>query len=191
MKKVDYLFDRSSLLNINYQALLDFKVSYLKLLEDNPFPIPPKSGSFYEMIKYLKRKDEALPLKIGSYGNITPFEAANRIASDLVIINGLIQLVEKHKELKEATFTLRLGTTHMVGNGDFTISVNNEDMEGEAFNVAPSFLKPKLRSTKIKWNKSEELNSRLKYILVNEEAFEFIGTSKINERVFKVTNWHL
>lgn len=186
MKKVDYLFDRSELLTIDYQALLDFKVTYLKLLEDNPFPIPPSSGSFYEMIKYLKRKDEALPFKIGAYGNITPFEAANRIASDLVIINGLLQLVEKHKELKYAIFTLRLGTTHHLGKGDFTIKLNGEEYEGEAFNVAPSFIKQKMLKTISKWKDKPEL----KYILVNEEAFEFIGKSNVDERVFRVKNWH-
>ena len=190
MKKVEYLFERNEIIDIDYQALLDFKRTYLKLLDDNPCPVPPSSGSFYEMIKYLKRKDEALPLKIGAYGNITPFEAANRIASDLVIINGLLQLVEKHKEFKEAIFTLRLGTTHHVGKGDFTIELNGEEYEGEAFNVAPSFLKQKLRNTKLKWNKTEQLNSRLNYILVNEEAFEFIGKSNVDERVFRVKNWH-
>ena len=187
MKKVNYLFDRETeLKEINYQALIAFKARYFQLLEDNPFPLPPNSGSFYEMIQYLKRKDETKPLKIGVYENITPFEAANRIASDLVIINGLLQLVASKPELKEAQFTLNLGTTHKKDRGDFTIFINGEEHEGEAFNVAPTFLKQKMRNTLNKWKEKSEL----KYILVNEEAFAFYGATKLDERVFKVINWH-
>ncbi len=186
MKKVVYLFDRSKIADLDYKALMNFKSAYLKLLNDNPFPNPPKSGSFHEMINYLKRKDQSQDLKIGAYENITLFEAANRIASDLIIINGLLQLVDKNEEFKEALFTLRLGTTHHIGKGDFTISSNGEELEGEAFNVAPSFLKQKMRNTINKWKD----NQQLKHILVNAEAFEFTGYSKIDERVFKVENWH-
>ncbi|MBQ0909752.1 hypothetical protein KBJ98_13645 [Flavobacterium sp. F-328] len=186
MKKVVYLFDRTQIENLDFIGLMNFKSYYLQLLNDNPFPEPPKSGSFHDVITYLKRKNQSQALKIGAYENITVFEAANRIASDLIIINGLLQLVEKNKNLKNALFTLRLGTTHHVGKGDFTINCNGEELEGEAFNVAPSFLKQKLRNTINKWKH----NHQLKYILVNTEAFEFVGHSKIDERVFKVENWH-
>jgi hypothetical protein len=186
MNKVVYLFDRNKIAALNYKGLLDFKSEYLKLLHENPFPEPPKSGSFHQVITYLKRKDQSQALKIGAYENITVFEAANRIASDLIIINGLLQLVDRDIEFKEALFSLRLGTTHEIGKGDFTIHFNGMELEGEAFNVASSFLKPKMRNTIRKWKG----NQQLKYILVNEEAFEFIGASKIDERVFKVKNWH-
>lgn len=186
MNKVAYLFDRNQIAKLDYKGLIEFKCDYLKLLNDNPFPDPPTSGSFYEVITYLKRKDQSKDVKIGAYGNITVFEAGNRIASDLIIINGLLQLVDKNEEFKKALFTLRLGTTHLAGKGDFTIHFNGLELEGEAFNVAPSFLKPKMRITINKWKD----NHQLKYILVNEEAFEFIGASKIDERVFKVKNWH-
>ena len=186
MNKVEYLFERNKIEALNYKGVLDFKSEYLKLLHDNPFPEPAKSGSFHQVIIYLKRKDQSQAVKIGPYGNISVYEAANRIASDLVIINGLLQLVEKNLEFKEALFTLRLGTTHLAGKGDFTIFFNGKELEGEAFNVAPAYLKPKMRKTINKWKD----NQQLKYILVNDEAFEFIGKSKIDERVFKVKNWH-
>jgi hypothetical protein len=187
MKKVISLFDKDKLSDLTYEELKKFKATYLKLLIDNPFPIFPNSGSHYEMIIFLKRKDENKPLKIGVYENISPFEAANRIASDLVILNGLLQLTTINEEIKDAKFTLRLGTTHQIGKGDFTIKINDKEFEGEAFNVAPSFLKQKMRKTLKKW----EASTSLGYILVNNEAFEFIGTSKIDNRVFKVKNWHL
>ncbi|SHG82440.1 hypothetical protein SAMN05444372_11092 [Flavobacterium micromati] len=188
MKKVKYLFERDTeLKDINYQALIAFKARYFQLLEEHPFPPAPTAGSHYEMINYLKRKDESKPINIGVYHNITPMEAANRIASDLVIINGLIQLVASKTELKEAKFTLRLGTTHHIGKGDFTIKINGEEHEGEAFNVAPTFLKSKMNTTTKKWLS----NDILKHILINEEAFAFIGASLVDKRVFKVENWHV
>ncbi|KAF2082095.1 hypothetical protein [Flavobacterium sharifuzzamanii] len=187
MKKVISLFDQDKLSDLNYEELNIFKTNYLKLLTDNPFPVVPNLGSHYEMITFLKRKDESNPVKIGVYENISPFEAANRIASDLVILNGLLQLIAANNEIKDAKFTLRLGTTHHVGKGDFTIKIKDEEFEGEAFNAAPSFLKQKMRKTLKKW----EGSPRLRYILVNVEAFEFIGASKIDSRVFKVENWHL
>jgi len=46
------------------------------------------------MIRYFKRKIEGENQSIGHYTGITVFEAANRIASDLVIISGVLQLIE-------------------------------------------------------------------------------------------------
>lgn len=190
MQKVDYLFENSEIVNIDYETFLNFKKRYFNLLEQNPFTQPPSEGTYFEMIRYLKRKDITNPQKIGPYKNITIFEAANRIASDLVIINGIIQLVAKYPELLVARFTLRLGILHEKGRGDFTIHLDNHDFEGEAFNVAPSFLKVKLRSTISKWKKSEN-RDQLMYILVNDEALNFIGKAKIDDRVFRVKNWEL
>lgn len=187
MKKVDYLIKTKELINIDYKALCTFKKRYFGFLNDNPFPKPPITGAYFEMINYLKRKDINNPQKIGPYQNITIFEAANRIASDLVIINGIIQLVEINPSLQNANFTLRLGILHEKGKGDFTIYLEKEDFEGEAFNVAPSFLNVKLRNTISKWNK-EDNREKLRYILVNDEAFEFV-TRSLDERVFRVKNW--
>lgn len=187
MKKVTYLFEKSEIGNIDYETLLNFKKRYFNLLEENPFAQPPQ-GTYFEMINYLKRKDINNPQKIGPYQNITIFEAANRIASDLVIINGIIQLVDKHPELIMARFTLRLGILHEKGKGDFTIHLDDQDFEGEAFNVAPSFLKVKLRNTISKWDKGENLG-QLKHILVNDEAFEFDEPK--DKRVLRVKNWEL
>lgn len=187
MKKVDYLFDPIELIKIDYEMLQTCKEKYFGFLNDNPFPTPPNTGAYFEMIHYLKRKDINNPQKIGPYQNITIFEAANRIASDLVIINGIIQLVQDNPLLENACFTLRLGILHEKGKGDFTIHFEDEDFEGEAFNVAPSFLNVKLRNTISKWNKDENVG-KLKYILVNDGAFEFISRP-LDERVFKVKNW--
>lgn len=188
MKKVIYLFENSEIVNIDYETLLNFKKRYFNLLEENPFTQPPNEGNYFEMIRYFKRKNINNPQKIGPYQNITIFEAANRIASDLVIINGIIQLVAKHPELIMARFTLRLGILHEKGRGDFTIHLDNQDLEGEAFNVAPSFFKVKFRNTISKWDKGEN-TGQLMYILVNDEAFEFDEPQ--DQRILRVKNWEV
>jgi hypothetical protein len=182
MGKVEFLL-KSKLESLIVLELEAVKKEYFGLLELNKFPKSPVCQNFSDMIYYFKRKDEKNPISIGPYKNITPFEAANRIASDLVIINGLLQLV-KEKKLENVLFTLRLGTTHVKHKGDFTIKIGMEEFEGEAFNVAPSFLKAKLQKTKSKWKEKE-----LSYILINEDAFEgFKGN--LDKIVFKVKEWN-
>ena len=188
MKKVIFHFENHELSDLSFRSLQNLRDSYVHLLEEYKFPPPPADGNYLEMIPYLKRKDIGNPFRIGCYENITIFEAANRIASDLVILNGLIQLVQKDPTLENARFTVRLGTTHVRRKGDFTIVCEGESFEGEAFNVAPTFLATKLRNTIKKWDKPEH-RGKLKYILINDEAFEFRKKAKIDKRVFRVRNW--
>lgn len=177
MKKVEILI-KNKLINIDFKGLLKLKNEYSTLLNKNQFPLPPVNHSHIAMIYYLKRKDELNPLIIGPYKNITPFEAANRIASDLVIINGLIQLIGS-KEPLSSIITVRLGAKHLKGKGDFTIN----EFEGEAFNVAPTFLSTKLYQTRLKWRD----NNRLKYILINADAFN--GRIPEDKKIVIVNNW--
>lgn len=183
MGKVEFLL-KNRLTDINAEDLLCIKKEYYRLLVENVFPPFPDSNSYIEMIKYFKRKNENNPKSIGPYKNITPFEAANRIASDLVIINGLLQLISK-ENITTAVMTLRLGTTHVNGKGDFTIKTGNKEFEGEAFNVAPSFLKAKLQKTIRKWKG----NDKLKYILINEDVCDEVIPNNSDDRIFKVKDW--
>jgi hypothetical protein len=183
MSKVDFLIEASN--NIDIVGLQNLKIRYFDLLHKNEFPKNPVKVDFYSMINFLKRRDEKNPISIGPYYNISPFEAVNRIASDLVIINGLLQLA-RNGEFRTARFTLRLGTTHVKDKGDFTISLNGQELEGEAFNVAPSFLKAKLSKTLTKWRKI----GGLQYILINADAFEGVVIKSLDTRIIKVENWH-
>lgn len=156
--------------DISYSGLIVLEQEYYSLLK-NKFQPPPASGDCIKMIHYLKRKDEDKPVKIGPYENITPFEAANRIASDLVIIKGLLQLIKLEKISSKTKFTLRLGTKHEKQKGDFSIKTNRGCYEGEAFNVAPSFYKDKLNQTLSKWRTiKKEYKIHLNYMLINNEA---------------------
>lgn len=179
---------KNNLTDIDIKGLKDLRDDYIYLLKKNLFPPILDFTDTIAVIKYFKRRDELNPIKIGPYENITPFEAANRIASDLVIINGLLQLVATNEKFKNATFTLRLGTTHIKDKGDFTIKLDNNEFEGEAFNVAESFYKAKLRSTISKWKDKD-----LQYILVNGEVVlpdDIKALKEINVQLIPVQIWH-
>lgn len=169
--------------NIDYLRLLQLKEKYWQLLEQFPFPPPPPSGSAPEMLSYFKRKTLDCP-QIGHYTNITVFEAANRIATDLIIINGLLQLTEEEPTLQQEKYTLRLGNRHEKGQGDFSIG----DQQGEAFNVAPSFLRGKLSATLKKWRQEQVT---LSYIFVNAEVADNLKQEKMQVRIVKVQNWQV
>lgn len=165
---------------IDFQGLLQLKEKYWRLLEMYPFPKAPASGQIPEMLHYFKRKVQDCN-QIGHYKGISVFEAANRIATDLVIINGAVQLAKAEEYLKKVKFTLRLGIRHQDRFGDITIG----NYEGEAFNVAPSFLYEKLRKTKSKW-----LNGGLRYIFINEEVADNLPDIYDEIQIIKVKNWN-
>jgi hypothetical protein len=168
------------------KSLLD---EYHHFIKTNNYIIN-KEISCLDTLMHLKRDS----CKIGPWENISPFEAANRIASDLVIINGLIQMVNTNVISQNSVFKLRLGTMYESNKGDF--SINNADgvTEGEAFNVAPSFYKAKLNSTLTKWKKIKiNKKNQLDFILVNNEVVfeEDITRLKIEGiQLIGVVNWN-
>ncbi len=180
IENASFLFSDAETDNINYEKLLKLKKKYWQSLKDNPFPVPPDTGSSIDMIKYFKRNNLEMLNHIGPYYGISVFEAANRIASDLVIINGVLQLIDAKKEPIDSIFTIRLGNKHVPNRGDFTIN----EREGEAFNVASSFYKIKLRNTTKKW-----IEKDLSYILVNAEVFDEVNGQRLDEKIIKVVDW--
>jgi hypothetical protein len=187
MKKVEYLLQHKTE-NLTVDELYSLRSEYIELLTKNKFPTPPVDGDPIRMIHYLKRKEEENSLNIGPYRHITPFEAANRIASDLVIIAGLIQLVNEGKEPANSIITIRLGTKHQQDKGDFIIN----GKEGEAFNVAPTFFSGKMYQTKAKWKKIIDKDNliNLSYILVNAEVLNGEKSIKMNNtEIIGVNNW--
>lgn len=148
--------------DLSFDEFKELYQKYWELLSKNPFPTFPADGDVIKTIYALKRKEEGSQA-IGPYRNITVFEAANRIASDLVILNGIFQIIESDLKLKDSKIRIHFGSTHIKGEGDFKI---NEKI-GEAFNVAPSFYAGKLWKTLDKWKKERK---KLEYILVNGEV---------------------
>lgn len=165
---------------ITFEQLTSLKNKYWSLLKSFPFPTPPREGDAASMIRYFKRLDPNNHHQIGPYYRLTVFEAANRIATDLVIINGVMQLIRTEREPRDSIITVRLGNKHVKGSGDFIIN----GKEGQAFNVASSFFKVKFRLTNQKWQ-----SGNLEYILVNGEIFEEFNHTETDPKLIKVDNW--
>lgn len=176
-----FLFLSSETDGINYSQLKELKRKYLMSLKVHSFPSPPQNASAIQMIKYLKRRTDDSNHQIGPYFGLTIFEAANRIATDLIIINGILQLIDNGIEPADSIVTVRLGNKHTKGKGDFTI--NNK--EGEAFNVATSFFKGKLGSTLRKWT----AKGALCYILINAENIKDLEHDKLDKKIIPVADW--
>ena len=154
---------RANRVGINFNGLIKLMKEYYKSLDDNAIIINTLNDNFADAIIKLKR-DVSTP--IGPYVNITPFEAMNRIASDLVTLNGIYQLLEIDKIVskKNCEMTIYLGNEDSP-TGDFIINGKH----GEAFNVATSFFSGKISQTKRKWIQK---NENLDYILYNGDLGE-------------------
>ena len=188
MSKVKYLL-LSPTDKITYEQLLALKNEYHKHLRNNRFISFQSEYSILEVIKHYKRRDKE-DLKVGPYSNISFFEAANRIASDLVIIKGLLQICKLNPKLKEKKFTLYLGSRHKKHMGDFLIG----NKHGEAFNVAPSFYKSKIGRTISAWRDKSKKKFNLNYIFVNDDAVELGDVEKcLGQKIIllPVKNWSI
>ncbi|MBL0049702.1 MAG: hypothetical protein IPP32_16590 [Bacteroidetes bacterium] len=186
MKKVKCLLETDWKENkLSLQEVEKLLGEYHKQLDQNLFKVPSKKSNI-EVLMHLKRES----YKIGPWENITPFEAANRIGTDLVLLKGVIDILKKDfANNPQVSVKLRLGISHFVKDpGDFIIFDKNEKIRGEAFNVAESFLEGKLNKTKR--NIKDALHD-FRYILINGELKEYWNTKKrsIVKEIKWVDNW--
>jgi hypothetical protein len=137
--------------------------SYKKYLVTRPFP-SIEEHSYQAYLNFLKREHSP----IGPYTDITVFEAANRIATDLALFEGVLKMFMTGKIEPDATIQLRLGTMQADGKGDFSVFQSGGEIQGEVFDVAPSFFKAKLGKTLRKWKD----NSSLRYVVFNKDAVD-------------------
>ena len=161
-EKTSFLFQDEIRDYMTLQGVNRLIHNYEKALKKNLFPdMIGNKKSTNEIISLLKRNQ----FDIGPYCSITIFEAANRIASDRTLMDGVC-LILKQPSWRDATVKLRLGTMHEKGCGDFTVQKDSKRVEGEAFDVAPSFFNSKLISTLKKWKDVNALN----FIVFNAEV---------------------
>ena len=80
--------------------------AYIAALSAHPFP-KIRTDTYSAVLEALKRQR---CLQIGPYLDITIFEAANRIASDLTLLEGVQQLFQQRIIPINAKVQLRLGT---------------------------------------------------------------------------------
>lgn len=149
---------------LNKKELEDLNVNYLESLERFPFP-KIQDWSYQSVIKELKRD---LKKQIGPYTDLTIFEAANRIATDLTLIRGILQMFSDGIIGIEDNVEIQMGTMQGKGKGDFIVCSGNETEKGrgESFNVASSFFTSKMNRTLRSWKD----NSSLKYIVFNGDC---------------------
>lgn len=154
---------------LSREELRKVKSNYLDLLKKQPFP--EKIGTDYPSVLSILKRDR---LTIGPYTDISIFEAANRIATDLTLIEGVLYLFEKKLIGASATVRILLGTMQEKNKGDFSIFENESETQGEAFDVAPSFFVSKLYKTLKKWKG----RSDLKFIIFNQNCLDDSSCTK-------------
>ena len=105
----------------------------------------------------------------GPYPNVTLFEAANRIMSDLVILFGIKKLLNgKYEAIEFTEYHVEYGNSH---NSPYDIMAENNKFKliGEAFNVAPSFFQGKKSMSLAKLRKAKKENTII-VLLYNADA---------------------
>ena len=133
---------------------------YLRSIENVGGTIPSLKG--LALITELKRGQTG----IGPYPNVSLFESANRIMTDLVILRGVKWLLTK-SDFGFDSYTVEYG--HQNNNSfDLEASRGGHRLIGEAFNVAPSFFQGKKAAMLRKLNIDEAAN--IKLIMFNHDA---------------------
>ena len=115
------------------------------------------------LIETLKRER----VGIGPYPDVTLFEAANRIMSDLVILHGVTWLL-KEQAFPFAEYTVEFGNEDKNGF-DIMAKSRGKTLVGEAFNVAPSFFQGKKLSALKKLRKNGT-GADYRVLLINHDA---------------------
>ena len=132
---------------------------------------PPREIWVDNIAEYISKVKRPLEDQIGRYKGVSFFEAINRIASDLILWYGLEILINDILKTRQIdTVGLCLGNESVKDKGDFWIKMKGEQecRNGEAFNAATSFFKPKMSYTMKKWRKKEQ---HLHYIFCNADGY--------------------
>lgn len=116
-----------------------------------------------ELLHEVKR----VPTGTGPYPDVTLFEAANRIMTDLVILNGVKWLLEE-SVFPFSEYRVEYGNEDSSAH-DLMAENAGERLVGEAFNVAPSFFQVK-KGAMLRKLRTPANAEKLKLILANADA---------------------
>nr|WP_298134279.1 hypothetical protein [uncultured Pseudoxanthomonas sp.] len=116
-----------------------------------------------DLLTSLKREK----LDHGPYKDVTLFEAANRIMSDLVILKGVRWLLSNNV-FPFTSYDVEFGNENRNGF-DIRAEQDGRRLVGEAFNVAPSFYPVKRRHAAKKLERDGK-DADIRIILVNKDA---------------------
>lgn len=146
-------------------------IKYEKSIKNISGGIGDKTGiDLFHSIKREKLND-------GPYPNVTLFEAANRIMTDLVILHGVNWLLKEHM-FPFNSYTVEYGNEDNNAH-DIIANKNGSKLTGEAFNVAKSFYQGKKTSMLRKLRKPEN-KATYKIILANSDAVNDNYEPKLN-----------
>ena len=117
----------------------------------------------------------------GPYPDVTLFEAANRIMTDLVILHGVRGLL-KNDKLPFSEYIVEFGHENM-NNHDIWASCGEVTLAGEAFNVAPSFfqLKKSLAAQKLR-----KTTATYRMLMFNSDAASALYKARHETGMFHV-----
>lgn len=154
--------------------------TYKELLVNIPLKI--EGSNLIELLIRLKREK----MTTGPWKNVSIFEAANRIMSDLVILLGIKRIINgEFSNLKEFTdFQVELGNENN-NDHDVISRANGKVLIGEAFNVAPSFFNVK-KSKTIKKLLSSSLTPDYIILLCNSDSHEKTKSKKLDDNKIEI-----
>lgn len=164
---------------LNSQNIDNAILLYKEKMASIPFVF--ESHDIVSFLKKIKRER----LQTGPYPNVTLFESANRIMTDLTILYGIRELLNnKIPEINFDNYEIEYGN----GNKrDHDVMAENsyQNLIGEAFNVAPSFFHVKKYASLKKLRRNAGENT-LKLLIYNADAVkaDYKYKSELNE-------WHL
>lgn len=134
---------------------------YVALIEDVGNPGTGLRGA--RLLSALKRD----AVGAGPYPDVTLFEAANRIMTDLVMLNGVRRLL-KQRVFPSRAYTVEYGHGNE-GEHDIVASEGGKRLIGEVFNVAPSLF-PLKKASALRKLRASKIKADYRVILVNHDA---------------------
>lgn len=134
---------------------------YVALIEDVGLTVAGLRG--VPLLSTLKRDS----VGGGPYPNVTLFETANRVMTDLVMLHGVRRLL-KHEVFPFREYTVEYGHGNE-GTHDIEASEDGKALIGEVFNVAPSLYRLK-KASALKKLRASKINAEYRVVLINHDA---------------------
>jgi hypothetical protein len=118
----------------------------------------------YALLHSIKRHQ----INVGRYQNITLYEAANRLMTDIVILHG-VRWLFSYEPFPFDSYSVDFGHYHTQVY-DIRATFMEKSLIGESFNAAPSFYSQKTRGTFNKLRVTTD-SADYKLIMCNYDAF--------------------
>ena len=128
-------------------------------------PLTIKADNILDLMNSIKRRN----INSGPYPNVALFEAANRIMTDLVILNGVKMLLDgKIKEIDFDDYYVEYGNENQNAH-DITAQNNGKNLRCEAFNVSAAFFHTKKAKT-LKKLRNNAMQEDIILVMFNKDA---------------------